>query len=74
LSKLDTTKFEDSEKQMMKKLSLNTDDIRSLTRKCEPGLEKLEQTTKTLNDALMKLSHRLVRIFKGEKCGNYFIG
>ena len=68
---MDISRFEESEKILVKKCAVNADEIRALTRKCEPSFEKLEQTTKTLNDALMKLSHRLVihpKLYSVNKC------
>jgi len=60
--KLDVSRFEDFEKAMVKKIDQGLEDTRSLGRRCEPAITRLEQNFKNMNDAFNKLTHRLDNI------------
>ena len=62
IKKVDVSRTEDFEKMILKKVEGGLEDTRSLGRRCEPAITRLEQNFKNTNDAFNKLLHRIVKI------------
>jgi len=60
IKRVEMARFEDFEKTIMKKIEGGLEDTRSLGRRCEPAITRLEANFKNTNDAFNKLTHRLV--------------